>query len=71
MSNNKSYLGDGVYADHDGYSIVLTAENGYSIQNTIYLEPDLITALLTYIERTCKVHIKVTNVQSESTNEST
>lgn len=36
----KRYLGDGVYADYDGYGvIVLTTEDGVQVQNRIYLEP--------------------------------
>lgn len=35
----KTYLGDGVYAGHDGYHIVLTAENGLAVTNTVYLDP--------------------------------
>ncbi len=47
----KAYLGDGVYVDNDGYSIVLTAENGIEATNTIYLEPDVFSSLLTYVEK--------------------
>lgn len=41
MSKNskKRYVGDGVYLDYDGFSFVLTTEDGTSAQNTIYLEP--------------------------------
>ena len=31
MSKYKSYIGDGVYADFDGYGIVLTTEDGISV----------------------------------------
>lgn len=37
----KTYIGDGAYAEFDGYSIVLTTENGISIQNRIVLEPEV------------------------------
>ncbi len=47
----KSYLGDGVYVDHDGYTLTLTTENGVSTTNTIYLEPEIYHALLAYVER--------------------
>ena len=46
----KTYLGDGLYADYDGYQIVLTAENGLGVTNTVYLEPDVYTALVRYHE---------------------
>lgn len=50
MQNFKDYLGDGVYADYDGFAIVLTTENGIENANTIYLEPHVLTALNRYVE---------------------
>lgn len=44
----KRYIGDGVYAEFDGYSIVLTTENGISVTNRIVLEPEVYEALTTY-----------------------
>ena len=44
----KTYLGDSVYADFDGYSIVLTTENGIRVTNTIVLEPEVFEALVAY-----------------------
>lgn len=48
----KRYLGDGVYIDQDlriPGAIVLTTENGLMISNTIYLEPEVLRALRTYL----------------------
>lgn len=50
MSETKRYIGDSVYADFDGYLIVLTTENGYGPSNTIYLEPEVYVALTKYVE---------------------
>ena len=47
----KSYLGDGVYARFDGYSIVLTTENGISVQNEIVLEPGILRSFEQYVSR--------------------
>lgn len=47
---NKTYLGDGVYAAFDGFSVVLTTEDGIRVTNTIVLEPDVISALERFIE---------------------
>lgn len=47
----KEYLGDGVYAEFDGYSIVLTTEDGISATNTIVLEPEVYTHLFDYVQR--------------------
>ena len=44
----KVYLGDGAYADFDGYQIWLTAENGIEVTDRIALEPKVFKALLAY-----------------------
>jgi hypothetical protein len=46
QSQYRSYLGDGLYVDFDGYQIVLTAEDGKRATNTVYLEPSTYAALL-------------------------
>ena len=48
---SKEYIGDGVYAAHDGYCITLTTENGGGPSNTIYLEPDVLRRLVDYNKR--------------------
>lgn len=48
MSDNKKYLGDGVYADFDGCNITLTTEDGISTTNRIVLEPEVREALKRY-----------------------
>ena len=53
-STYKTYLGDGVYVDFDGYQLVLTAENGISVQNRIFLEPSVYQNLNTFWERLTK-----------------
>jgi hypothetical protein len=47
----KDYLGDGVYADFDGYMIQLTSENGEAVLEEIYLEPQVFAALERYAAR--------------------
>jgi hypothetical protein len=49
----KAYLGDSVYADFDGYHIILTTENGlpYDPSNRIALEPAVLRALNLYADR--------------------
>ena len=48
----KEYLGDGVYVDQNAVSgaLVLTTEDGYSTTNVIYLEPEVLDALLRYLK---------------------
>jgi len=50
VSERKVYLGDSVYADFDGYMLCLTTENGMGPSNTIYLEPEVMLALIHYAE---------------------
>jgi hypothetical protein len=45
----KRYLGDGVYADIDRGMVKLTTEDGISVINIIYLEPEVIDALMRYV----------------------
>ena len=67
MSAKKSYLGDSVYADiwHDGYSVVLTTENGRASDpsNTIVLEPSVYAALKLYVEQLVRL---TSDTQGES-----
>lgn len=46
----KEYIGDSVYIEINEYGqIVLTTENGYGASNTIYLEPEVFSALVEYV----------------------
>jgi hypothetical protein len=47
----KQYIGDGVYADFDGWHIKLTTENGIEVLQTIFLEPEVFHALVQYKDR--------------------
>lgn len=46
----RSYLGDSVYVDTDGYGVILTTENGDGPTNQIYLEPSVYAALVSFVE---------------------
>ena len=50
---NKQYLGDSVYVAFDGYSLILTTENGCENDpsNRITLEPNVQINLERYIEK--------------------
>jgi hypothetical protein len=45
----KQYLGDAVYIEYDGFSIVLTTENGIEVTNTVVLEPEVLAAFLRFV----------------------
>jgi len=44
-----SYLGDGLYATFDGWSIELYASDGVNKTNRVYLEPEVLNAFEKYI----------------------
>lgn len=53
---DKEYLGDGVYIEgFDSGELILTTENGVEVTNSIYLEPEVVTALQTYLRRFSQV----------------
>ena len=57
--NYREYLGDGLYADFDGYQILLAANNGIRDTNIVYLEPEVLKKFFAYvgvIERIKKHH---------------
>ena len=45
----KRYLGDGCFADFDGYQLVLTTSNGIIDTNTIALEPSVYSELVRFV----------------------
>lgn len=48
---NKTYLGDGVYAEHDGYMISVYTSNGITKGEPIYFEPEVLDALIRFSKR--------------------
>ena len=50
MTNDETYLGDGVYATHDGYGITLDLR-GQDNYTRIYLEPEVLASLIKFNER--------------------
>lgn len=50
---DKSYLGDGAYVQLGSYlgEVVVTTENGISVQNTVVLGVREIRALIRYLKR--------------------
>lgn len=49
--HDKHYLGDGAYVHHDGFAVWITTSNGLRTTNAICLEPEVLEALLEYVER--------------------
>lgn len=47
----REYLGDGLYAEFDGWQIRLFAHNGISHTNEVFLEPSVLAAFFRYVEK--------------------
>jgi hypothetical protein len=44
------YLGDGLYAEFDGFQIELFASNGVMKTNRVFLEPNVLEAFERYVK---------------------
>ena len=51
MKIEKDYMGDGIYADDEGYAMRLTSENGISVLQEIVIEPFMLQAINRYAVR--------------------
>jgi hypothetical protein len=51
MSPEKIYLGDGVYADFDGYQVRLTTWDGIEVKNTIWMDLEMIELLMKWAHK--------------------
>lgn len=51
---SKQYTGDAVYVEYDGFSFILTTEDGISVSNRIVLEPEVLENLIEYT----KIHLE-------------
>ena len=65
MSEPKAYLGDGVYADDDGYMLHLYLDNGNRKTDEIFLEDDVFAAMLRFVEKTRNVKIDIHPLDKE------
>lgn len=48
---DKDYLGDGVYAEYEDGSLMLTSENGAQVLNRIVLDDQVYVNLLKYVHK--------------------
>jgi hypothetical protein len=49
--SNKIYLGDGLYADYDGYQIEIYASNGIHKTNSVFLDSLVLDKFLKFVEK--------------------
>ena len=47
---HQTYLGDGLYAEFDGWQVWLFTHDGYQRTNAVALEPGVLTKFLAYLE---------------------
>lgn len=50
-AERETYLGDGLYATHDGYQIELYSHNGIHKTASVYLEPSVLDAFEQYVKK--------------------
>lgn len=50
LPEGTTYLGDGVYANHDGYQVRLMVSNGLEITDEVYLDPFTLGALIKFLK---------------------
>jgi hypothetical protein len=49
--DNETYLGDGLYAQFDGFQFVLKANDPITPTDTVYLEPRVVEAFNAFVQR--------------------
>ena len=47
---NKRYIGDGVYAGHDGYQLILETQDGIRVTNRIGVDDNALEGIKRYLE---------------------
>lgn len=47
----KDYMGDGIYIRDIGHAVILTTENGISVENEIHIEPTEWESIKRYMKR--------------------
>jgi len=58
MKIEKTYLGDGLYAEYDGYQFALKANDDKNPTDTVYLEPKVFIAFLDFASKYLKFTYK-------------
>lgn len=61
----KVYLGDSVYAEFDGFHIVLTTDNGLGPSNTIYVEDSVFMALKSFGDKAFNIKGEEENMRTD------
>lgn len=60
----KMYLGDGLYAEDDGYTVILKAQRD-GVWHWVAMESDVLCAFLRFIERSREVKLEMTVNQED------
>jgi hypothetical protein len=67
MTDEETYLGDGLYASFDGYQFKLRAPREAS-DHEVYLEDGVLSAFIAYVGATLKLHISVSKIKDNEIN---
>ena len=59
----KTYLGDGAYAEFDHHGFLLTAENGIEVTDKVYLDVAVLHQLIEYAIR-CGVQLPLLKAEA-------
>ena len=59
MANEPVYLGDGVYGDYSTGDLRLYTDNGVEQANEIFINGDVLSSMLKYVERCLFVKINI------------
>jgi hypothetical protein len=62
----KTYLGDGLYAQDDGFQITLSTDR-CGDEHFVCLDGPTLMAFIQFLQRSRSVNIKITKVESEET----
>jgi hypothetical protein len=63
MTNDDSYLGDGLYASNDGYFFELYSANGIEKTNQVLLDPEVLARFLEYVWLRLEPGVRISLVQ--------
>jgi hypothetical protein len=51
LTERTMYLGDGLYADYDGFQVEVYASNSIKATNRVFFDPEVLTAFISYVKK--------------------
>lgn len=65
MKSERVYLGDGLYAEDDGFQIGVYANNGIADYSEVFFDPEVLDSFFIFIEKSRGLKITVTKELQE------